>query len=145
MHDNCDVLVALADELFAGYKWEECHAVTTRYVSYFVLAMHLLHIRRIVNSGLGSDHRVLEPSSLCSTGGQDADPTDHQNTGPTAQPSTRTYPPHCMHAPHQPTALVSVSTRARAGGAGPDERGDVVCGGNVVLFRQAMGRSSAIL
>lgn len=28
--DNCDVLVARADELYAAYKWEECYAVTSK-------------------------------------------------------------------------------------------------------------------
>lgn len=28
--DNCDVLVGLADELYARYKWEDCYTVTSR-------------------------------------------------------------------------------------------------------------------
>ena len=28
--DNCDVLVGLADELYAKYKWEDCYAVTSK-------------------------------------------------------------------------------------------------------------------
>jgi anaphase-promoting complex subunit 6 len=30
--ENCDVLVGLADELYAKYKWEDCYAVTTKWV-----------------------------------------------------------------------------------------------------------------
>jgi anaphase-promoting complex subunit 6 len=28
--ENCDVLVGLADELYAKYKWEDCYAVTSK-------------------------------------------------------------------------------------------------------------------
>lgn len=32
LNDNCDVLVGLADELYARYKWEDCYVVTSKYV-----------------------------------------------------------------------------------------------------------------
>ena len=32
--DNCDVLVGLADELYARYKWEDCYTVTSRYCTF---------------------------------------------------------------------------------------------------------------
>lgn len=30
LSDNCDVLVGLADELYARYKWEDCYTVTSK-------------------------------------------------------------------------------------------------------------------
>lgn len=32
LSDNADVLFALADTLYAQYKWNECYAVTSRLV-----------------------------------------------------------------------------------------------------------------
>jgi anaphase-promoting complex subunit 6 len=32
LEDNPDVLVGLADELYAKYKWEDCYNITSRYV-----------------------------------------------------------------------------------------------------------------
>ena len=31
--ENCDVLVGLADELYARYKWEDCYEVTSKCVN----------------------------------------------------------------------------------------------------------------
>ena len=30
LQDNCDVLVGLADELYARYQWEDCYIVTSK-------------------------------------------------------------------------------------------------------------------
>lgn len=32
LSENCDVMVGLADELYAKYKWEDCFAVTAKWV-----------------------------------------------------------------------------------------------------------------
>lgn len=58
LDDNCDVLVGLAEELFARYKWEDCYVVTSKILARMpghpgALPLHLAcmhHIPRLHSS-----------------------------------------------------------------------------------------------
>lgn len=65
---NCDVLVGLAEELFAGYKWEDCYAVTSKILQRVpghrgALQLHLAcmhHIPRLHSSLFMLAHDLVE-------------------------------------------------------------------------------------
>ncbi|WVQ81923.1 hypothetical protein IAT38_004050 [Cryptococcus sp. DSM 104549] len=73
--DNCDVLVGLADELYAKYKWEECYAVTTKILSRIpghptALPLHLAcmhHIHRLRSSLFMLAHDLVEQDPQAAT------------------------------------------------------------------------------
>ncbi|WVO17769.1 hypothetical protein L204_105467 [Cryptococcus depauperatus] len=66
--DNCDVLVGLADEFYAKYKWEECYAVTSKILSRIpnhpaALPLHLAcmhHLPRLRSSLFMLAHDLVE-------------------------------------------------------------------------------------
>ncbi|OWZ40936.1 anaphase-promoting complex subunit 6 [Cryptococcus neoformans c8] len=73
--ENCDVLVGLADELYAKYKWEECYAVTTKILSRIpghpsALPLHLAcmhHIHRLRSSLFMLAHELVEQDPQAAT------------------------------------------------------------------------------
>ncbi|ORY35353.1 hypothetical protein BCR39DRAFT_508962 [Naematelia encephala] len=68
LSDNCDVLVGLADELYAKYRWEDCYNVTTKILARIpghdtALPLHLAcmhHIHRLRSSLFMLAHDLVE-------------------------------------------------------------------------------------
>ncbi|ORX38717.1 hypothetical protein BD324DRAFT_622052 [Kockovaella imperatae] len=75
LQDNCDVLVGLADELYAKYKWEDCYAVTSKILSRIpghstALPLHLAcmhHIHRLRSSLFMLAHDLVEQDPQAAT------------------------------------------------------------------------------
>ncbi|WRT68218.1 uncharacterized protein IL334_005194 [Kwoniella shivajii] len=73
--DNCDVLVGLADELYAKYKWEDCYNVTSKILSRIpghptALPLHLAcmhHILRLRSSLFMIAHDLVEQDPQAAT------------------------------------------------------------------------------
>ncbi|OCF40492.1 anaphase-promoting complex subunit 6 [Kwoniella heveanensis CBS 569] len=73
--DNCDVLVGLADELYAKYKWEDCYAVTAKILARIpghptALPLHLAcmhHIHRLRSSLFMLAHDLVEQDPQAAT------------------------------------------------------------------------------
>ncbi|WVF72592.1 hypothetical protein IAT40_007410 [Kwoniella sp. CBS 6097] len=73
--DNCDVLVGLADELYAKYKWEDCYAVTSKILARIpghptALPLHLAcmhHIHRLRSSLFMLAHDLVEQDPQAAT------------------------------------------------------------------------------
>lgn len=68
LDDNCDVLVGLAEELFARYKWEDCYVVTSKILARMpghpgALPLHLAcmhHIPRLHSSLFMLAHDLVQ-------------------------------------------------------------------------------------
>ncbi|WVR07363.1 hypothetical protein IAU60_004404 [Kwoniella sp. DSM 27419] len=75
LSENCDVLVGLADELYAKYKWEDCYAVTTKILARIpghpaALPLHLAcmhHIHRLRSSLFMLAHDLVEQDPQAAT------------------------------------------------------------------------------
>ncbi|CAD6587947.1 MAG: anaphase promoting complex subunit cdc16 [Tremellales sp. Tagirdzhanova-0007] len=75
LSDNSDVLVGLADELFAKYKWEDCYGVTSRILARIpghpaALPLHLAcmhHIHRLRSSLFMLAHDLVEQDPQAAT------------------------------------------------------------------------------
>jgi hypothetical protein len=117
--ENCDVMVGLADELYAKYKWEDCYAVTTKWV-HFACSDPKFH------ASPRSPQPTQDPISC---------------TGP---PRGAAAAPR-VYAPHPPPPVFAVHAGARSGRPGPRGGDDVVCRRPVVLFRETVGRGEAVL
>ncbi|RXK38138.1 anaphase-promoting complex subunit 6 [Tremella mesenterica] len=73
--NNCDVLVGLADELYARYNWEDCFVVTTKILSRMpghptALPLHLAcmhHIHRLRSSLFILAHDLVEQDPAAAT------------------------------------------------------------------------------